>query len=285
MIKKRLILSSLLVSGALMANENILKVFSETNGVPIGVLKLENSIGDVKKEYTKHIIEVSNSGNLKGLVIETKEGFMTASEIFSKDGENIFKKEFMELNKEYIEALENQSNKDKELEKERAPKVAKFIKSIEDGQYGDIVRTIPGTGTKEAIYFFTDPLCPYCKMYESSKDLRTGNDLNYGIKFDLKEYKEVKVVMYPLYMIKGHETSIKRSFWFQEKSKGVKDSDKILELLNQSSNLDITQIKVNEKDYSEYEAMIKDSKSGILANELIQGTPSIYTKDGIDPRK
>ena len=107
----------------------------------------------------------------------------------------------------------------------------------------------------------------------------SGSSINI-LKNDLNNYKEIKVIMYPLYMLQGHETAIQRSLWFYNKTKNVKEQAKMLEILNKATNADIKDLVVDKKELEKYEAFVKDKTKGLMSTRVIEGTPSLILEDG-----
>lgn len=259
----------------------VLDIVSLNHNIPRNFLSI-GSFDFIEKENLKQYTFKVEGYEIQGVVFVTKDGLYLMNDFYNQEGKNLFKENFLSINKESFE---------KEMENKKAEtsgaslKVAAYIKDIEAGKYGDVIRTLSGDKTKkETLYVFTDLTCPYCKMYEEGRG--TNNELveNYGMRYDLTQYREIKVIMYPLYMIPGHESSIQRSLWFNNESKKVKDSSKILELMNKATNAQIEDLKVNEKELATYDAFIKNKKTGLMSTGVVQGTPSMFLKDGTDPR-
>lgn len=281
-------------------SNRIIEDFSKINQLDKSKVSLESTESIIDYGLTKYVLNVQDYP-IKGLLYETDKGLYLPSDFLNKEGTNIYQKDFYAINKEFIDkqnqAKDEQAKKQNEAKAEqkriqkeqmiaKAPIVKQYLESLEAGKYGDVVRVIPGNiSAKETLYLFTDPLCPYCIMYESGKDLRTGESLgDYGLKHDLTKYKEVRVVMYPIFSLQGHETSIHRSFWFNEESKKVKTQEELLNLLSKATTAKIDELIVDENGFKEYNAFVRNEKTGLLSNQVIEGTPSIFKADGIDPR-
>lgn len=282
----------------------VVEDFSKINQLDKNKVKLVSAEGLTNYGITKYVFDVEGYP-IKGLLYETEKGLYLPSDFLNKEGVNIYKEDFYTLNKEFIDKqtelkneqlkkqqeMENEKRakdleKRKQAAKDRMPLVKEYLASVEAGKYGDVIRTITGNKDgKDTLYVFTDPLCPYCIMYETGKDLRSGKEIpNYGIRNDLKKYKEIKIVMYPIFTLSGHETSIKRSFWFNEESKKVKTQEELLSLLSKATSSKIEDLVVNEDKFKEYNAFVRNEQNGLLSNNVIEGTPSMFTTDGMDPR-
>lgn len=270
-----------------------INAFARFNRVDPKLVKLVSADFYQDLGFTRYLFTVDGF-EIKGLLFETDKGLYLPTDFFNQDGINIYKEEFYQHNKDFIDNQNKIQEDKKKAEKdamikemeENAPKVISYITDLENGKYGDLIRSIPGNSSKtETLYLFTDPLCPFCIMYETGVDPRTKTVIpNYGIKHDLQNYKEIKVIMYPLYTLQGHETSIKRAFWFNEESKKVKTQAELLNLLSKASSAPISEIIVDEEKFKPYNAFVRNTESGLLTNNVIQGTPAIYNSKGLDPR-
>lgn len=274
-------------------NQKIVETFSKINQLDINKISLLSSDSISEFGLTKYVFNVEGYP-IKGILFETDKGLFLPTDFLTKDGVNLYQQSFYDVNKEFIDKQsklkadqEKVQNEQKVNEmKAKAPEVVKYLTSIEEGKLGDVLRTIPGNPSAiESLYLFTDPLCPYCMMYETGKDLKTGKAIDgYGLRADLEKYKEVKVVMYPLYNLQGHDTAIKRSFWFNENSKNITDKETLLNLLHKASNAKIEEIIVDEEKFKVYNAFVRNTENGLQTNNVIQGTPSMFTRNGFDPR-
>lgn len=274
-------------------NNKILFAFSKMSSVEIEKTKIINEVAMPEFGITKYVFSVEGYPQ-KGVMFITDKGLYLPTDFVSPDGINIFQTEFYKENKEWIDKQNTDKAKIELSEKDKfkanmianAPKVAKFIADLEKDKNMTLVRTIPGNSTaKETLYLFTDPLCPYCKMYETGVHLKTGQAMPNSLQSDLAIYKEIKVIMYPLYMLPGHEEAIKRSYWFNIESKNVKTQKDILDLLHKASNADIKDLVVkDEAGLDKYDSYVKDKEKGLMSSGAVNGTPAMFTKDGIDPR-
>ncbi len=258
-------------------NKKVLNVFAAQHGIPINILSISSTNVDTKNNLTSFIIDVKDN-EVKGLIFMTQDGAFLLGDFITSDGKNLFKETFMNINKDFFD----KQNMEKNLEKDKIKtERVNFIKDLEAGKYGDMIRTIKGNNSKtETLYLFTDLNCPFCKMYETGID-RNGQPMeNFGLKNDLNNYKEIKVIMYPLYMLQGHETAIQRSLWFYNKTKNVKEQAKMLEILNKATNADIKDLVVDKKELEKYEAFVKDKTKGLMSTGAIEGTPSLILEDG-----
>lgn len=252
---------------------NVLEIVSKAHKLPLEVIYIDR-IEHLKEEgLTKYIFKV-NGYEQKGVIFVTNQGLYLPSNFYNKNGVDLFQETIVKENEHIFKKEQEAKLKAKEV-------VAQHLIDIENGKFGDIVRTIKGNeNSTETLYLFTDLTCPYCKMYEEGK--QNGKEIpNFGLKHDLNVFKEVKVIMYPLYSIPGHESSIQRSLWFYENTKNVEDPNKILEALNKATNLDIKELKVDAKKLETYDKFIKNKNpDGFTSSGIIRGTPTLLLKDG-----
>ena len=252
---------------------NVLEIVSKIHKLPLDVLYVDKTERLKENNLTKYVFGV-NGYEQKGVVFVTDDGLYLPTNFFTKDGVNIYQEEFVKENSILFQ-------KEKEAKIKIKQDTAKHLIDIENGKFGDIIRTIKGNqNATETLYLFTDVTCPFCKMYEEGK--QNGKEIpNFGLKHDLNVFKEVKVIMYPLYSIPGHESSIQRSLWFYENTKNVEDPNKILEALNKATNADLKELKVDAKKLETYDKFIKNKNpDGFTASGLIGGTPTLLLKDG-----
>lgn len=296
-MKKRLFmslgLSTLLFGTALMASEaNPTEIFGNMHKIPLDKIKLVNTKTIEEYGMKQYILSVDGYP-IKGVLHETNNGLYIPGNIYTVNGQNFYQDAFQEVNKEYLEKQAEAENAKANAEKEarkaamikKAPQVASFIKEIEGGKYGDLVRTVIGNpeATEQTMYLFTDPLCPFCQQYE--KGMINGEVIpGYGLEADLTKYKEIKIVMLPLYMLNGHATSPQRSLWFNENFGMAKTQIEQLNVLRKASYGNINDLVVDEEKFKVYDSMVKDQTNGILSSRVINGTPSMFTPDGMDPR-
>lgn len=228
----------------------------------ITLLSLNDDISGLKKIYFSLGNDVTNiiyvSVDLKKVVLGEIIDLATLSSDTMSD--------FQKLNEE---ALKKQEEAKKAEEALVIPRNKALIDGIHDASLGKNMEFTLEGGNKdgESLVLFTDPLCPYCISFEKEQ-----------LPTVLKNAKEIRVVMYPLTSLRGHETSLVRSYWLLQNVKGKKVDEKI-KLMKDSTNLDISKIKVdqNSKEFKQYSEDIKK----IQAMRIVPGTPSIYGLDGV----
>jgi len=270
--------SSLLAIGT---TTEAINVFSNIYKMPTNKIKLIDTKRLEANKATQYVFAVEDYP-VKGIMFETDGGLYIPQNIFTKDGSNLYKTKFRNINKEYFDKQEQkeamkaqaQAKQAKAAMMAKAPEVKTFIAEIESGKYGDLARSIKGNPDSSiSVYLFTDPLCPYCQQYEAQQ-----------LPNDLKKYKEVIVVMYPLYMLQGHQTSIQRSLWFMDNLKEDMSQAAQLDILSRSGHGKAIDLKVDSDKLVEYTKMVKDKSNGIMSTGAVQGTPAVFTKEGIDIR-
>ena len=208
----------------------------------------------VKGNKTQNIIYITN--DLKQIIL----GNMINIDELTNETLN----RFNEVNKDILKERKLAKLK-KEQEKQQKLKI--FISDILNKKYGDLAMKIPGDNPNgEEIVLFTDPNCPYCKRYEKTK-----------LPLVIKNSKSVRVVMFPIESLQGHDTSFDRSFWLKKNVKPTDTSSIILEKMHSSSNDEMKNLPIiKNKSYIDFVNNTNKMKS----QELIQGTPSVFNING-----
>ena len=121
-----------------------------------------------------------------------------------------------------------------------------------------------GTG-KETLYIFTDPECPYCKVFE-----KTWKDV------DLKDKYTFKVFIYPLSF---HKQAPEMTHWILSAKTDNEKAKRLLEIANGSTEYKGYMKKETVDQYKKIEKQLNKVKQ-IAAQNSITGTPTVLNKEG-----
>ena len=117
-----------------------------------------------------------------------------------------------------------------------------------------------GTGSEE-YFLFTDPECPYCKKFESYLP-------------QIQDKVKIRVFYYPL---ESHENAKDLSLYVMSQKTAAQ---KIEAMFNASENLENAKnAKYSQVELAKLEKKL-DEQMQIATNLNVQGTPTIFDKDG-----
>jgi len=230
------------------------EAFYKATRIPKGMVKFEKVVDD-KSGLKKIYFKVTGNPNTN-IIYVTDKGYIVVGQLFSPEGENITKKEFIAINKKNIE-------KQKRLERK---KLENSYKKAVSGGYG-IEIMIPGQNPQGKTYvLFTDPQCPFCKRFEKNI-----------LRKLLKDAKEVVVVPFPLKSI--HPEAQKRSWYMHVMKDKYRDR---AELLHDASFMKMEDIEKKLREIGKDEVS-KDFEKKVIDMEResgVRGTPTLLDESG-----